>query len=107
ALALMDTMTEEHLPALSDRYRDALEEVIAAKAAGKEPPAAEDSEQATGGEIIDLMAALNASVTAAKETRGETDDDADVHNRPTKKKPAAKKTTTKKKTAAARPKKAS
>ncbi|WP_432068321.1 hypothetical protein [Streptomyces sp. C10-9-1] len=45
ALALMDTMAEEHLPALSDRYRDALEEVIAAKAAGRQRPAAQDSEQ--------------------------------------------------------------
>ncbi|WP_432068322.1 hypothetical protein [Streptomyces sp. C10-9-1] len=41
------------------------------------------------------MAALNASVTAAKEARGETDDDADVHNLPTKN-TATKKTTSKK-----------
>ncbi|MFJ3932822.1 Ku protein [Streptomyces sp. NPDC090029] len=95
ALAVMDTMTEEHLPALSDRYRDALEEVIAAKAAGRQRPAAQDSEQATGGEVVDLMAALNASVTAAKEARGETDDDADVHHLPTKN-TATKKTTSKK-----------
>ncbi|WP_432066280.1 hypothetical protein [Streptomyces sp. C10-9-1] len=103
ALALMDTMTEEHLPALPDRYRDALEEVIAAKAAGRQRPAAEGSEQATGGEVVDLMAALNASVTAAKEARGETDD-ADVHNLPPKN-TATKKTTSKKSPAKKSPRK--
>lgn len=55
---------------------------------------------------MDLMAALNASVAAAKEKRGESGEDATVHEiRPRKKsppkKPAANKKTAAKKTTAA------
>ncbi|MET8732138.1 hypothetical protein ABZV81_33935 [Streptomyces parvus] len=47
------------------------------------------------GEVVDLMAALNASVKAAEESRGEDGEDATVHEmRPSKK--TTRKTTTKK-----------
>ncbi|TXS57625.1 Ku protein [Streptomyces sp. t39] len=94
ALALMDTMSEEHMPELTDRYREALEDVIAAKAEGREPPAAEGDEK-QAGEVVDLMAALNASVAAAREQRGE-DGDATVHEMPGPKKTSGGKSTAKK-----------
>jgi DNA end-binding protein Ku len=67
--ALMDTLGEVDLEDLHDDYREAVEEVIAAKAAGEAPP--EAPEPATGGKVLDLMAALESSVRAAKESRGE------------------------------------
>ncbi|NEB05615.1 Ku protein [Streptomyces sp. SID13726] len=67
--ALMDTLGEIDLDELHDEYREALEEVVAAKAAGEAPP--EAPEQARGGKVLDLMAALEKSVRDAKESRGE------------------------------------
>ncbi|MGW7302734.1 non-homologous end joining protein Ku [Streptomyces sp. NPDC054829] len=67
--ALMDTLGEVDLEDLHDEYREAVEEVIAAKAAGEAPP--ETPEPAEGGKVLDLMAALEKSVRAAKESRGE------------------------------------
>ncbi|MFI5794651.1 Ku protein [Streptomyces sp. NPDC051677] len=67
--ALMDTLGEVDLDDLHDEYREAVEEVVAAKAAGETPreaPAAPSS-----GKVLDLMAALEKSVRAAKESRGE------------------------------------
>jgi DNA end-binding protein Ku len=67
--ALMDTLGEVDLDDLHDEYREALEEVVAAKAAGEAPP--EGPEPARGGKVLDLMAALEKSVREAKESRGE------------------------------------
>ncbi|WP_405731235.1 Ku protein [Streptomyces sp. NBC_00028] len=67
--ALMDTLGEIDLEDLHDEYREALEEVVAAKAAGESPP--ESPEPAKGGKVLDLMAALEKSVREAKESRGE------------------------------------
>ncbi|MFI6930630.1 Ku protein [Streptomyces sp. NPDC050287] len=67
--ALMDTLGEIDLDDLHDEYREALEEVVAAKAAGEAPP--ESPEPARGGKVLDLMAALEKSVRDAKESRGE------------------------------------
>ncbi|MBM9617405.1 Ku protein [Streptomyces zhihengii] len=105
ALALMDTMSEEHMPELTDHYREALEDVIAAKAEGREPAAA-GGEEKPAGEVVDLMAALDASVAAARERRGEGGD-ATVHEMPapeksgrgTAKKAAGKKAAAKRATA--------
>ncbi len=66
--ALMDTLGEVDLDDLHDEYREALEEVIAAKAAGEALP--EAPEPAAGGKVLDLMAALESSVRAARESRG-------------------------------------
>ncbi|UQT56303.1 Ku protein [Streptomyces durmitorensis] len=68
--ALMDTLGEVDITSLHDDYRKAVEELIAAKAEGKGPaePAAEAD--AGGGKVIDLMAALESSVRAAKSGRG-------------------------------------
>jgi DNA end-binding protein Ku len=67
--ALMDTLGEIDLEDLHDEYREALEEVVAAKAAGETVP--EAPEPAKGGKVLDLMAALEKSVREAKESRGE------------------------------------
>ncbi|WP_405648520.1 Ku protein [Streptomyces sp. NBC_00019] len=67
--ALMDTLGEIDLDDLHDEYREALEEVVAAKAAGETVP--EAPEPAKGGKVLDLMAALEKSVRDAKESRGE------------------------------------
>lgn len=67
--ALMDTLGEVDLDEMHDDYREALEEVIAAKSAGETPPSAPAPEK--GGKVLDLMAALERSVRAARESRGE------------------------------------
>ncbi|MFC8069717.1 Ku protein [Streptomyces sp. NPDC057293] len=94
ALALMDTMTVEDLtgPGFEDEYTKALSEIIVAKREHREPPAGPEPDQSEG--VLDLMAALNASVARARESR-EDGTHADVHEL-AKPKKAAKKTPAKK-----------
>lgn len=66
--ALMATLGEVDMDSLHDDYREAVEELVAAKAAGEVPQRAEPED--TGGKVIDLVAALESSVRAAKEARG-------------------------------------
>ncbi|MFD3546277.1 Ku protein [Streptomyces sp. NPDC058655] len=68
--ALMATLGEVEMASLHDDYRDAVEAMIAAKAGGAFEPAEAAAEPA-GGQVIDLMAALENSVRAAKASRGE------------------------------------
>nr|WP_230885416.1 Ku protein [Streptomyces spinoverrucosus] len=101
--ALMDTLGEVELEDLHDEYREAVEEVIAAKAAGEAPP--EAPEPAAGGKVLDLMAALESSVRAARESRGEAPaEEAEVRSlgrkAPAKKTGAKKTAASAKKTAA-------
>ncbi|MFD7978782.1 Ku protein [Streptomyces sp. NPDC059071] len=101
ALALMETMTVENLEelgdTLTDHYTEALYEVIEAKAEHRAPAPVAGGE-AEAAPVVDLMAALQASVAKAKEARGETGGPATVHEMPApKKKAAAKKTTAVKK----------
>lgn len=99
--ALMDTLGEVDLDDLHDEYREAVEEVIAAKAAGETPP--EAPAPADGGKVLDLMAALEKSVREARESRG-GEGEAEVrnlHGRGTPKETGGKKSTAKK-TASAR-----
>ncbi len=68
--ALMDTLGEVGLDELHDDYREAVDELIAAKASGEtvpSPPAAEGA----GGKVIDLVSALEKSVREAGVARGE------------------------------------
>ena len=68
AKQLVSAMTGEFDPAqYKDEYREALETIIQAKVEGKETVEIEEPEET--GNLIDLMAALEASVTAAKATR--------------------------------------
>ncbi|MFH9372655.1 Ku protein [Streptomyces anulatus] len=83
--ALMDTLGEVDMDTLHDDYREAVEELVAAKAAGEIVLPAEPED--TGeGKVIDLIAALENSVRAARKSRnveGDGDGDsgmADVHS---------------------------
>ncbi|WP_208614276.1 Ku protein [Streptomyces yokosukanensis] len=107
--ALMDTLGEVDLDDLHDEYREALEEVIAAKASGEAPPQA--PAPAAGGKVLDLMAALESSVRAARESReAPSGGEAEVRRLPRKTKapsatasaPTAKETAASKKTAGAK-----
>jgi DNA end-binding protein Ku len=91
AIALMEAMGQDDLSGYHDEYREALEQVIAAKAEGRQLAPAPDV-SAPAGQVVDLMAALNESVAKAREQRGE---DATVHDLPKPKKTTAKKTTKK------------
>ncbi|WP_442691721.1 non-homologous end joining protein Ku [Streptomyces pseudogriseolus] len=83
--ALMDTLGEVDLEDLHDEYREAVEEVVAAKAAGEAPREA-PAPEAGGGKVLDLMAALENSVRAARESRGEEPaEDAEVKRLPPRK----------------------
>ncbi|MFE5852187.1 Ku protein [Streptomyces sp. NPDC056500] len=100
--ALMETLGEVDMDSLQDDYRTAVESMIAAKVEGGGAlPEAEPAER--GGKVIDLMAALESSVKAAQEARGEGAEGeavarsgsgsvAEVTSIKGRKKPAAKKT---------------
>ncbi|MFC9942058.1 non-homologous end joining protein Ku [Streptomyces pratensis] len=75
--ALMNTLGDTDMDTLHDDYREAVEELVAAKAAGE--PVAEEESGKPEGKVIDLMAALESSVRAAKESHGEGGEVADVH----------------------------
>jgi len=63
-----DFEPEEH----TDGYRAALQQVIDAKIEGREVVEAAVPDTAGSAKVVDLMAALRASVDAAKRSRGET-----------------------------------
>jgi DNA end-binding protein Ku len=71
--SLIETLSGDFDPSqYKDSYREALQEVIEAKIAGHEVKQPEQA-QPTSGTVVDLMAALRASVEAAKAGRGETE----------------------------------
>ncbi|MEV0488674.1 Ku protein [Streptomyces atratus] len=74
--ALMATLGEVDMNTLHDDYREAVEALIASKASGEalEPAA---SGETGGGKVIDLIAALENSVRAAKKARGEEAEEAE------------------------------
>ncbi|GAB7101927.1 Ku protein [Streptomyces phaeofaciens JCM 4814] len=95
ALALMEMMSRDDLdgPEFRDTYTEALAKIIEAKKEHTPFPQAPEPEQP--GKVMDLMAALQESVSKARASRGE---DADVHEmpEPKKKKDTVKKTAEKK-----------
>lgn len=106
--SLIDSLTADFDPSqYTDQYREALESVISAKVEGQEivQPAAE---QPQGGAVLDLMAALRASVEAAKgkgavsavqdTADDESDEQSDEDDAPAR--PAAKKAAPRRKKAA-------
>lgn len=106
-MALMEAIGGADISQYRDRYREAVEAVISAKVEGHAPPEAEGPAE-PAGRVVDLMAALQDSVRAAREARGEEAEGAEVRHMPAKngKKTAAKKTAKKppaKKTARKRP----
>ncbi|MDR3546043.1 MAG: Ku protein [Candidatus Limnocylindrales bacterium] len=75
AAQLISAMTGAFDPAeYRDEYRQALEAVIEAKVEGRE--IAEPDEAPAGGQLVDLMAALEASVNAARAARANRDEEA-------------------------------
>ncbi|MEU7061507.1 Ku protein [Streptomyces sp. NPDC046197] len=90
ALALMDTMTRDDLEGeeFHDHYTEALEQIIEAKREHREPPEVPEAETEPG-KVLDLMAALNASVQKVKASRGEGGE-AEVHELPRTSAAAAK-----------------
>lgn len=69
ASSYIESLAADFDPAeFSDEYKAAVEEVVAAKTAGREVTAIEPS-NGGGGEVIDLVEALRANVEAAKEKR--------------------------------------
>lgn len=74
ARTLIDTMAEDYDPTqYTDSYREALEEVVQAKATGGEVRKVEQPTEAAP--VVDLVAALKASVEAARKSRGVARDD--------------------------------
>ncbi|MFE7927536.1 Ku protein [Streptomyces sp. NPDC057456] len=94
ALALMESMSRDDLEGddFKDTYTEAMEKIIEAKREEKPLPEAPEPEKP--GRVLDLMAALEESVSNAKASRGE---DADVHELPKPKKKAASSKTAAKK----------
>ncbi|MFI7067277.1 Ku protein [Kribbella sp. NPDC050124] len=100
AASYIDTLRGEFDPEqYHDEYRVALEKVVEAKAAGVPLPETEE-EEPEGAEVVDLVAALRASVEAAKARRaGGGEAEAPAKKAPAKK-AAAKKAPAKKAAAA-------
>ncbi|GAA2628507.1 Ku protein [Dactylosporangium fulvum] len=121
--SLIESMAADFNPlSYTDNYREALQEVIDAKVAGREVVQPEETEEAPAA-AVDLMAALRASVERARAARGEEPAEATKATKTTKaakaavekeeaaeptpikktaKKAAAKKATPAKKTTAAK-----
>ncbi|MEU0822326.1 Ku protein [Streptomyces mirabilis] len=110
AVLLVDSMTTDDISGYRDEYRKALKAVLEAKAEGHQPPKPSTEAEETGGQVVDLMAALQESVRKAQAARDGDAADAEVHEMPKKtattrktaRKAPAKKTA-KKKTAAKKP----
>ena len=115
ARMLVQTLAGDYDPEdFEDDYRIAVESLVRAKLEGGEVTQLKEPE-ATGGEVVDLLAALQKSVDAAKTARGETPAKKAPAKKSAKKAPAkkpakkatAKKSTTKKTTAKKAARKAS
>jgi DNA end-binding protein Ku len=98
AESLVESMAGDFDPGqYHDEYREALQKVIDAKIEGREVVETDEVASPRSDNVVDLMAALRASVDAAKKRRGESSgadagDDADGDEA----KPAATKTAAKK-----------
>ena len=96
AESYIDTLRGDFDPSqYTDAYREALEAVVEAKAGGIPLPEVEE-EEAEGAEVVDLVAALRASVEAAKKRRAGGGAASDADEKPAKKTAAAKKAAAKK-----------
>ncbi len=89
---LVETLAGDFEPGdFEDDYRSAIEDLVRTKIEGGEVKRTPQSTK-TSGEVVDLLAALQRSVDAAKQSRGE----GTAKDQPAKKKATAKKTTAKK-----------
>ena len=93
AKLLVETLAGDYdASEFDDDYAKAVEALVTAKLEGGEVKAVEQPKKTTG-EVVDLLAALQRSVDAAKTSRGESPAEAE---QPRTKKPAAKKAPAKK-----------
>ncbi|MFI5983184.1 Ku protein [Streptomyces sp. NPDC051555] len=77
--ALMATLGEVEVASLHDDYRTAVEAMLAAKSESGEAVTPTQAPEVSGNaQVIDLMAALEKSVRAAKASRGEAAEPAEV-----------------------------
>jgi DNA end-binding protein Ku len=102
AKLLVDTLAGDYDPnEFEDDYANAVEALVQAKLEGGEVKAPAEPKK-SAGEVVDLLAALQRSVDAAKSSRGEkvaeepSDESAESGEEKPAKKAAAKKSTTKK-----------
>ncbi|MDQ1495293.1 MAG: end-binding protein Ku [Actinomycetota bacterium] len=102
AASLVESLSGDFDPSeFTDQYRAALESVVDAKIEGRDlVPAPDTAENATSGKVVDLVAALQASIDAAKANRGATKTAAGKAPAAAKKAVAAKTPTAAKKTPA-------
>ena len=99
AQQLIESLSAEwDASSFQDTYREQVMEMIQAKASG-DTDYVVATEAPPREKVVDLMAALEASVKEAKEARGRHPTSADVEAAPAKKKPAARKPAAKKKSA--------
>jgi DNA end-binding protein Ku len=88
---LVETLAGDFDPGeFEDDYAEAVEAMVKNKIEGGEVKRTPTSTKSSG-EVVDLLAALQRSVDAAKTARGESDDDTSAKKKPAKK-TAAKKT---------------
>lgn len=71
AIELLETMAQDDISNMSDHYREAVEELLAAKAEHREPRPSGGEAPQSAAKVVDLMAALNESVEKARASRGE------------------------------------
>ena len=96
AKMLVDTLAGDYdADEYEDDYQKAVEAVVQAKLEGGEVKTPEEPKKSTG-EVVDLLAALQRSVDAAKTSRGESSASSDDEEKPAKKTGSAKKSTAKK-----------
>jgi DNA end-binding protein Ku len=96
AKMLVDTLAGDYdADEYEDDYQKAVEAVVQAKLEGGEVKTPEEPKKSTG-EVVDLLAALQRSVDAAKTSRGESSASSDDDEKPAKKTGSAKKSTAKK-----------
>jgi DNA end-binding protein Ku len=96
AASLVESMAADFDPTqFTDDYRDAMQAMIADKLAGGDGVVAAPEEDDSSGEVLDLMAALEASVARARagtEVKATTDKAAKVEPKPARVKKAVKST---------------
>ncbi|WP_367125583.1 Ku protein [Streptomyces phytohabitans] len=76
---LMETLGELDTEDLHDEYREAVEALVAAKEGGTVPEEGVAAPAESTGTVVDLMAVLENSVQAARQSRGEDGGAATVH----------------------------
>jgi DNA end-binding protein Ku len=87
---LVETLAGDFEPeGFEDDYAEAVEAMVKNKIEGGEVKRTPTSTKSSG-EVVDLLAALQRSVDAAKTARGETSDEAPAKKKPAKKTPAKK-----------------